>query len=316
MNDTRATFKPRDVEEPIDYWVNRPLAGILVKGLAPLPITPNQVTVLSGLVGIAAGAVIATAPLDSLWQVPVGGAVLYLSVLLDCADGQLARLRGTSSLVGRFLDGCVDVASCGAAFLGFAILMYRSGIGFWPINIFGWAAGYAMKWHVHGYDHAKNLYLANTRPESERARAFPTIEEIRTEQARLLAEGDKLGAMVVGGFVRFTNSQRQGWQLGRIGLGVQGARDDRERALYAARFGTTMKLWTWNGLGLHLVMWVVACLVTPYFHWACIVVCFVYLVPMNALTVYILRKERSLERSLQADLGRLADGSPARAVTP
>jgi hypothetical protein len=78
----RATFKPRDVEEPIDFWLNRPLASLLVKLLAPFPITPNQVTILSGVVGLASGAVIATAPLDSRWQVPVAGVILYLSILL------------------------------------------------------------------------------------------------------------------------------------------------------------------------------------------------------------------------------------------
>jgi hypothetical protein len=309
----RSTFKPRDVEEPIDFWLNRPLASVLVKVLAPLPITPNQVTVLSGLVGVAAGVVIATAPLEPSFQIPIGGLVLYVSILLDCADGQLARLRGVSSLVGRFLDGCVDVVSIAATFVGFAIWLYRGGVGFWPINIIGWAAGYAMKIHVHGYDHAKNLYLANTRPESERAKAMPTVDEILQESARLRAEGDRFGATVVAGFARFSNSQRQGWQRGRIGLGIEGARDDRERALYATRFGTTMRLWTWDGLGLHLFMFVIACFVTPFYRLASPVVCIIYLVPMNLLTAYIVLRERQIERELQADFGRRA---PDPALAP
>lgn len=303
---TRATFKPRDVEEPVDYWVNRPLASLLVKGLAPLPITPNQVTVMSGTVGVIAGAIIATAPLQNSLQVPIGGLVLYLSVLLDCADGQLARLRGTSSMLGRFLDGVVDVAAIGAAFLGFAILMYRAGHSFWAINVIGWAAGYSFKVQVHGYDHAKNLYLANTRPESERSSALPSLDEIRAEVARLRAGGDRLGAFILSGFVRFTDSQRRGWQKGRIGLGVQGTRDDRERALYAERFGPTMRLWAWDGLGLRMALWVVACFVTPVFREACVAMCFLLLVPMNGFTAYIVWRERRIERALQRDFGREA----------
>ena len=303
---TTATFKPRVVEEPIDYYLNRPLASVLVKMLAPFPITPNQVTVLSGVVGVIAGVVIACAPLDGGWQVPAGGAIYYLSILLDCADGQLARLRGTSSMLGRFLDGVVDVVGCAAIFLGFAALMYRNGHSFWLVNLVGWTAGYATKWHVHNYDHAKNLYLANTRPASERSIALPSLDEIRAEVARLRGEGDRLGAFILSGFVNFTDSQRRGWQRGRIGLGVEATRDDRERAIYAERFAPTMRLWTWNGLGLHLVMWVVVCFLTPVYREACFVVCMIYLGPMTALAAFTLWRERVIERALQADFGRRA----------
>jgi hypothetical protein len=104
--------------------------------------------------------------------------------------------------------------------------------------------------------------------------------------------------------VGFSNAQRTGWQEGRIGLGVPGTRDDRERALYAERFAPTMRLWTWDGLGLRMVLWVLCCFVTPFFREACAVVCFVLLVPMNAFTAYILWRERRIESQLQIELGR------------
>lgn len=310
---TRATFKPRDVEEPVDYWLNRPLASILVKGLAPLPITPNQVTFLSGVVGIISGIVIATAPVDGTIQVPVAGLILYLSVLLDCADGQLARLRGTSSMLGRYLDGVVDVGAIGASFVGFAVLMYRAGHSFWLINAIGWSAGYSYKVQCHGYDHAKNLYLANTRPESERSKAMPSLEEIRAEVARLREKGERLSAWLLSGFVGFSDAQRSGWQSGRIGLGLQGPRDDQERAIYAERFLPTVKLWVWNGVGVRMVATVIACLVTPFFRDAFGVYCLVLLLPMNAFTAYIVWRERRIERALQDDLGRIAPTETARA---
>jgi hypothetical protein len=293
------TFKPRDVEEPVDYWVNRPLASILVKALAPLPVTPNQVTIASGIVGLVAGAVLATAPLDSRWQAPLAGALLYVSILLDCADGQLARLRGQSSLVGRFLDGVVDVGPIGAIFLGFAILHYRFGYNFWLINVVGWAAGYSMKVHVHGYDHAKNLFLANTRPEDQRKSAMPTPAEIAAERDKLLAKGDRFGAWTLSGFITFTEAQRRGWQARRIGIGLAGARTDEQRAIYRDRFGPTMLLWRWNGLGTHHIFLVGSCFITPYFHEAFAMSCFFFLGPMNALTAYTVWKEKAVERELQ-----------------
>ena len=52
---TRANFKPRDVEEAIDFHFHRPVAGLLVQMIADWPITPNQVTVASGVVSALAG---------------------------------------------------------------------------------------------------------------------------------------------------------------------------------------------------------------------------------------------------------------------
>jgi hypothetical protein len=299
---TQATFKPRDVEEPIDFYVNRPLASILVKGLAPLPITPNQVTVLSGVTGLIGGVVIATAPLHGSWQIPVAGVIFYFSLLLDCADGQLARLRGESSLVGRFLDGFIDAVVVGAWFIGFAVFLYRLGYNFWLINVIGWSAGYSVRWQVHFYDHAKNLYLANTRPEGERARSFPTIEEIAQLGDEMAARGDRFGAACMRGFIMFTEAQRKGWQLGRIGMGLPGTRTDPERELYRARFEGIMRLWVWNGLGFHLVLCVLTCFAVPFLREAHWVMCFFFLGPMNAFSAYIVWREKKTERELQAEL--------------
>src|SRR6185503_21224686 len=48
-----ASLKPREVEETIDVYVHRPLAYVLARALYPLPISPDVVTALSILAGIA-----------------------------------------------------------------------------------------------------------------------------------------------------------------------------------------------------------------------------------------------------------------------
>jgi phosphatidylglycerophosphate synthase len=65
---------------------------------AHLPITPNQVSVLS-IVLAAAGAV-TLGLVDPL----AGSALFWLSYLLDCTDGELARIRGLSSPDGELFD--------------------------------------------------------------------------------------------------------------------------------------------------------------------------------------------------------------------
>jgi hypothetical protein len=310
--DHRATFKPRDVEEPVDYLVNRPLANLLVKALAKTSITPNQVTALSGMVGFVSGIIIATAPVGPSLQVPIGGLLLFVSILLDCADGQLARLRGKSSMMGRALDGYVDVISAGSAFVGFAVFLFRAGYDWRLINLLGWSAGYSMKWHTHSYDHAKNIFLHNTLPPEKRAQALPTQEEIEAERQRHLARGERFSALIVRGFGHLTKSQRRGFQKRRMGVGMPGTETDRERLLYRLAFNDTMKLWRWNGLAFHLYLFLVVTVATPFYAGSELVLCAFYLGPMNLVTWYLFVREKGIEQRLQANLR--GSGRPTQAT--
>ncbi|MGE0328611.1 MAG: CDP-alcohol phosphatidyltransferase family protein, partial [Polyangiaceae bacterium] len=107
-----SSLKSRDIEEPIDVWVHRPLAYLIARAAFPTPISPNFITLVSILFGIATGVCF-------LWPFPyhvqLGGVFLFWSAVWDCADGQLARMRGTASPFGRMLDGVADlvVSICG-----------------------------------------------------------------------------------------------------------------------------------------------------------------------------------------------------------
>src|SRR5689334_13170437 len=92
------SLKPLSVEEPIDVWVYRPIAYLLARALLPTPVSPNLVTLCSIVIGLFSGAAFfASYP----GHMRVAGALLFTSAIFDCADGQLARLRGTSSKFGR-----------------------------------------------------------------------------------------------------------------------------------------------------------------------------------------------------------------------
>ena len=81
-------------------------------------LTPNQVTVLALCVGIAAGAAFATGERAGY----IAGAVLvYLSFVLDCVDGQLARYTRRFSKFGAYIDSIFDRTKEYAAFAGLAI---------------------------------------------------------------------------------------------------------------------------------------------------------------------------------------------------
>ena len=91
----------------MDQRIHRPLARRVVALLVRTPITPNQVTLLSALVGVAAALAVARGAHEARWGA-IGGVLLFVSVVLDCCDGQLARARQISSTYGAILDGVAD----------------------------------------------------------------------------------------------------------------------------------------------------------------------------------------------------------------
>lgn len=104
-------IKGRDVEDPVNLWMHRPLAYAFVAATLRTPLTPNQITVMALTCGVIA---------SLLWfigtpqMVALGGVLLWTSAILDGADGIMARAKKMFSDLGRALDGSADmiVAVC------------------------------------------------------------------------------------------------------------------------------------------------------------------------------------------------------------
>ena len=83
----------------------RPLARPLTRLLLPTPITPNMITFVSAALSIV-GCIIAAYP-D--WRSHViGMGVLLAGGIIDCNDGEVARLRLEGSTLGGWLDAIGD----------------------------------------------------------------------------------------------------------------------------------------------------------------------------------------------------------------
>ncbi len=104
---TALAHKGEMVEEWIDLHFFRPLGMRVVRALTPTGVSADQVTVAALLVGLAAGHLFLY---RSLVLNALGLALFIVSDVLDSADGQLARLRGSSTRFGRILDGISDNA--------------------------------------------------------------------------------------------------------------------------------------------------------------------------------------------------------------
>lgn len=97
-----ASLKSLDTEEKIDIIFFRPL-GLKVALMAKrLGITPNTITIISIFAGVIAGHLFYY---NNIFINIIGILFLISGSTLDSADGQLARMTGQCSRIGRILDG-------------------------------------------------------------------------------------------------------------------------------------------------------------------------------------------------------------------
>ena len=116
-------------------WDQR-LASIMVRPLARTPITPNQITVFTLVLALAAAALFAVGDKTAAnWA----AGMFILARFMDHFDGELARMTGKTSLLGYYLDYAVGGLSYGGLFLGIGIGARESFLGEWAI-VLGLAA--------------------------------------------------------------------------------------------------------------------------------------------------------------------------------
>lgn len=103
-----AQVKPRELADPLNHHLYHPLARRLALLLKPTGITPNTVSLVSGMVVMAA--TLAYIGLDRPLSVILGFALHLSWHVFDGADGELARLTGRSTPFGELVDGVADYA--------------------------------------------------------------------------------------------------------------------------------------------------------------------------------------------------------------
>lgn len=104
--------------------INRPLGRVFAAGADQAGLTPNQVTVVSALCTFTG--IVLLAWLAPSWPAALAiTAALVVGYGLDAADGQLARLTGTGSLAGEWLDHVIDSAKIATLHLAVLAMIYR-----------------------------------------------------------------------------------------------------------------------------------------------------------------------------------------------
>jgi len=144
------------VEEWADLHFFRPIGIRIARALLPTGISPDQVTLWSLVIGLVAGHLFAY---RDPWTNVIGFVLFIVSDIFDSSDGQLARLRGTSTRLGRVLDGTSD--SLRFINLYFHLIYRLIHAGFWWPGAFllGMAAGLAHTYQAAAVDFVRNAFL-------------------------------------------------------------------------------------------------------------------------------------------------------------
>ena len=123
----QAARKSGGVDDPLEVILYDPLAVRLSRGFIRIGFSANAVTLLSLFFGIGGSLFFY---ISNRWINLAGMALVIFSAILDCCDGQVARLTGTSSQLGRVLDGAADFLNYIAIYLVLGLRLMREPIPF------------------------------------------------------------------------------------------------------------------------------------------------------------------------------------------
>ncbi len=183
-NDFAASYKSLklpEIEEIFDIYISRYFGYYLALISKRLHLSPNQVSLLSLGIGIVAGILFFFQ--DQFWLILVACILLTFAGILDSADGQLARMTGTASDLGRKIDVIIDTFVFVACYFGggFYFWIY-GGYGFFEILAIGVLAGYlhSVKSAVYEFYKTEFLYYHFRTPDYR----IPYLEEVKPTSLR------------------------------------------------------------------------------------------------------------------------------------
>ncbi|MDR2470206.1 MAG: CDP-alcohol phosphatidyltransferase family protein [Tannerella sp.] len=171
-----SSLKSVETENVIDLYFYRPLGYGLAYMLCNTRVSPNMVTILSIFVGSSAAYFF----YFNHWLYNLTGiAMLVAANILDCVDGQLARLTGKKSEIGRILDGIAGDIWFTLIYVSFALQLkhiYGTGWFFLPAVLSG--LSHLVQANVTDYYKTLHLYFVS----KEKGREFHSSKQVRAQQ--------------------------------------------------------------------------------------------------------------------------------------
>jgi len=207
-----ATLKSQDTEEWLDIHFTRPLGLLWARFFNHFDVHPNVVTLLSILLGAAAGVLFY---FTDLRLTVLGIFLLIWANLYDSADGQLARMTGKKTRWGRILDGfagdvwffIIYAAIClrlqGTLVPGSSTLHW--GIGIWLLCAFSGFICHGKQCQLADYYRNIHLYFIKGESGSE----LDNFKKLRAEWQTLSWRKEFFWKLFLYFYGNYTHSQEQ-----------------------------------------------------------------------------------------------------------
>jgi phosphatidylglycerophosphate synthase len=119
----RSIRKPLRHDGPVAYFLIRPVSSRISRLLVRTGLAPNVITTIGLVTGLGAGVL---AGLGGFGPV-LGATLLFLAgLVLDCVDGEMARVTLSTSRSGQWLDTIADDLSVMALTVGMGVGLSRT----------------------------------------------------------------------------------------------------------------------------------------------------------------------------------------------
>ena len=173
--DFLSSLKSMEIENFLDRVFYRPIGYRIAVLLRGTGVTPNVITIISIFFGVGAGLLFY--PTD-IWMNVIGILLLIIANILDCVDGQLARLTGIKSVVGRVLDGVAGDLWFVSIYICLALRItpeLGSGLA-WTLAALAGASN-LIQANITDYYKTLHLYFISLKKGAE----FETVEKVRAK---------------------------------------------------------------------------------------------------------------------------------------
>jgi len=182
-NPAKQFDKCLDISDRWDLFFTERVSMIFAKLFVKLDWHPNLVTFLGGVFGVAGAVCFA---FDNLVLSIIGVLLVIFYAILDCADGQVARMSKKGSLFGRCFDGFIDSVVYVSMYFFIGIRLMNQTIPFtdtlWSFWIFLVFIPFGIIFHtsqcrVADYYRNVHMYLSACERGNELSRAIDIKEK-------------------------------------------------------------------------------------------------------------------------------------------
>ena len=205
-----ASRKSTDTEDAFDVLFTDRLGMIMTQLFIKIGFTPNMVTHLSMYFGIIGSLLFYTADVR---KNALGVVMEIFSAVLDCSDGQVARLTHSGSRLGRVLDGLSDGITAASIYIVLGLRLMNEpipfsggalwGVWIWPLVLFAGGYCHQSQCRMADYYRMVHLHFLNNTNAGELPRAKTLREELNA-----LPESAPLGErLLLRFYCRYTGAQ-------------------------------------------------------------------------------------------------------------